>query len=473
MADVMWGIHSTLLQEPVWKAESENKDLVRMPFASSCRTCCKSHSQAPRMASIALIGTCDTKLEELLSLRQKVLDAGAGSVTLLDVGRSPTHHPAISASQPQIAACHPKSSTTSPASLPRGHGIQYMRDAAVAFLKLHSEYRKYDGIVSAGGSGGTSLVTAVMRQVFPIGLPKLMVSTVASGDTGPFVEETDITMMYSVVDIAGTNSLLDVIFENAAGSIVGMANACKRRKASPQAIRARDRPKRVGMTMFGVTTPCIDQARAILTSPPHNLEVFVFHATGHGGKAMERLVQEGQLDAVLDVTTTEICDLLCGGNMAAGPERLEAALSAGIPCIISTGATDMINFGPKATLPEKYHGRNIYEHNPTVTIVRTNEDECAQVGRFIADKINRFSKRPENVKIMFPLKGVSVLSTPGGQYEDLAADEALRRSLVSTLQQESVSTRDIDAAVNDHIFSQVLCEELIRMVAAQRDESLP
>lgn len=423
------------------------------------------------MASVALIGTCDTKLEELLSLRQKVLDAGAGSVTVLDVGRSPTHHPVIGVSQPQIAACHPESGITSPSSLPRGCGIEYMRDAAVAFLKLHSEYRKYHGIVSAGGSGGTSLVTAVMRQVFPVGLPKLMVSTVASGDTGPFVEEADITMMYSVVDIAGTNSLLDVILENAAGAVVGMANAYKRRTLSPQLVSAQDRPMRVGMTMFGVTTPCIDQARAILTSPPHNFEVLVFHATGHGGKAMERLVQEGQLDAVLDVTTTEICDLLCGGNMAAGPDRLGAALSAGIPCIISVGATDMINFGPKATLPEKYRGRNIYEHNPTVTIVRTNEDESAQVGSFIADKINRFAKLPEKVKIIFPLKGVSVMSTPGGQYEDPAADEALRQSFVNTLHQQRVSKRNIDAAVNDHIFSQVLCEELVTTIAAQRDES--
>ncbi|KAL9089981.1 MAG: hypothetical protein Q9165_005510 [Trypethelium subeluteriae] len=269
-----------------------------------------------------------------------------------------------------------------------------------------------------------------MREALPIGFPKMMISTVASGDTGPLIGETDITMMYSVVDIAGSNALLRNIFKNAAGAAVGMANAWRQAQQNPnQEDGAR---KRIGITMFGVTTPGVDAARQYLEEQ-FNCEVFVFHATGHGGQAMERLVRAGELDAVLDLTTTEICDHLMGGNMSAGPHRLEAAAAAGIPYILSLGATDMVNFGPKALIPEKYSKRHLYEHNPTVTLMRTTKDECTQIGNFIVDKLKSHSVRPELVQVVIPRGGVSMIATPGGPFADAEADAALFASIESGL----------------------------------------
>jgi uncharacterized protein (UPF0261 family) len=272
---------------------------------------------------------------------------------------------------------------------------------------LEDPTKALHGIVSAGGTGGTSLVSAVMREVFPVGFPKLMVSTNASGDTGPVVGETDITMMYSVVDIAGTNSLLKRILSNAAGAIKGMAGAYER-SLTEKSHESEQPRKRLGLTMFGVTTPCVDKARTYLETN-YPIECFVFHCTGHGGKAMERLVEEGKLDAVLDLTTTEICDELMGGNMSAGKYRLEAALKAGIPYIVSVGATDMVNFGPRATVPERYSHRQLFEHNPVVTLMRTSPEETAIIAEFIAAKINKFAKSPDNVQIVLPKGGVSMM----------------------------------------------------------------
>lgn len=225
----------------------------------------------------------------------------------------------------------------------------------------------------------------------------MIVSTVASGDTGPIVGETDIAMLYSVVDVAGLNQVLKDILSNA-GSAIGAAAktyAYRRHTSRDETDRSK---KRIGITMFGVTTPGVDAIRRHLESK-YDVEIYVFHATGHGGKAMERLVRQGQLDAVLDLTTTEICDLHTGGVMSAGQDRLEAAAEAGIPNIISLGATDMTNFGPKSTVPEKYKGRRLYEHNPTVTLMRSSAEESRQVGEFIVDKLRSHAKRPEMVQL--------------------------------------------------------------------------
>lgn len=263
------------------------------------------------------------------------------------------------------------------------------------------------GILSAGGKGGTSLVSAVMREVGPLGMPKLVFSTVASGDTGPVAGETDITMMYSVVDIAGSNAMLRNVLGNAAGAMVGMSTAYEKRLLSEKQLENKEQRKlRVGITMFGVTTPCVDKIREHLAKK-YLVEVFVFHATGHGGKAMERLIVEGKLDSVLDVITTEICDHLMGGNMSAGHTRLEAALKRGIPNIISVGAMDMVNFGPKSMVLEKYQGRRLFEHNPTVTLMRTTEEECRMVGNFMVERIKKHAKVTENVEIWIPRGGVS------------------------------------------------------------------
>lgn len=267
---------------------------------------------------------------------------------MVDVGRSPVEHEAITISQSHLTKFHGPSSNKDVSTLDRGEVIKYMIACASDWIKqtydegLKDPSKAIHAIISAGGTGGTSLASGAMRDSLPIGFPKLIVSTAASGDTSYIVGESDVTLMYSVVDIAGTNSLLRRILSNAAGAIVGMGQAYERESSSKSTgTKSSSQRKRVGLTMFGVTTPCVDKVRQYLEAN-YEIECFVFHCTGHGGKAMERLVEVGELDAVLDLTTTEIADYLGGGVMSAGEHRLEAGLKAGIPYIISVGATDMV-----------------------------------------------------------------------------------------------------------------------------------
>jgi len=418
------------------------------------------------MPHIVLLGTLDTKLPEILHLhsRLEALSSPGTSITLIDCGRTLVNHPAISITQDELVTRYcTKQEQDTLQDLPRGEIIKYMITCTTSCIeKLHKK-QPIHGIISAGGSGGTSLASAVMRTL-PIGLPKLIASTVASGDTGPIVGETDITLMYSVVDIAGTNELLKIILNNAAAAMVGMSSAYEQQLQlqfyQDQCQEARR--LRVGITMFGVTTPCVDKIREHLESN-YAVETYIFHATGHGGKAMERLVSEGRLDAVLDLTTTEICDFLMGGNMSAGPDRLEAALKAGIPTVISLGATDMVNFGPKATVPEKYQQRKLFEHNPTVTLMRTTKDECRAVGEFIADKIKRFAADPSKVQITLPKGGVSMIATPGGVFEDRSADDALIETVVSRLQDSGVAIVQDVRDINDEGFAVDIANQLMEI----------
>ncbi|KAF2850338.1 UPF0261-domain-containing protein [Plenodomus tracheiphilus IPT5] len=351
------------------------------------------------MRTIVILGTCDTKLDELLFLRSEVLRQNV-NVTLIDVGRHPIKHDAISMGQRKLLQDY--GSNEELGQLPRGEVIKIMATCATTAVKRIFKAGQAHGIIAAGGSGGTSLAAQVMRDALPIGVPKLIVSTIASGDTGPIVRETDITLMYSVVDVAGLNQVLRNILSNAGAAIVGMAQAyaLRAQKSEPSS------KKRVGMTMFGVTTPAVDTIRNHLESS-YDIEIYVFHATGHGGKAMERLIREGGLDAVLDLTTTEVCDHVTGGVMSAGPHRLEAAAEAGIPNIISIGATDMSNFGPINTVPERYKDRTLYEHNPVVTLMRTSKEEAGQVGAFIAAKIRKHAKDPRAIEVWLPKGGWS------------------------------------------------------------------
>jgi len=343
------------------------------------------------MPNIALLGTLDTKLEELLTLRTLILSSDPTSsttVTLIDVGRTPVSHPDVSISQATVLKYVPSDAPhkgENISKLPRGEVINHMISCATALVQTllppgRDPARNYErpdnvgdihAIISAGGSGGTSLASAVMRSV-PIGFPKLIVSTVASGDTGPIVGETDISLVYSVVDIAGMNDVLHDVLSNAAGAIVGMAHAYSRRlRTRKQArkdvnITSGIRPFEsedninVAISMFGVTTPCVDTIRSYLNglgddpAHPYSYTSFVFHSTGHGGRAMERLIHEGRIDAVLDITTTEIADYIVGGVMSAGNERLRAAADMGLPQVISVGACDMVNFGPRSTVPERF-----------------------------------------------------------------------------------------------------------------------
>jgi len=412
------------------------------------------------MPHIIILGTCDTKLQELLYLRSQVLESDASSkVSLIDAGRSPVKHEHITITQDILISKYASAETKDPADLPRGEVIKYMIACATKCVTelykagLEDPKREIHGIISAGGTGGTSLVSAVMREVFPVGFPKLMVSTAASGDTGPIVGETDITMMYSVVDIAGTNVLLKRILCNAAGAITGMARAYERSLAeeSQQSGHGAQR-KRLGVTMFGVTTPCVDNVRTFLEEN-YPIECFVFHCTGHGGKAMERLVEEGKLDAVLDLTTTEICDHLMGGNMSAGPHRLEAALKAGMPNVISLGATDMVNFGPRGTVPERYQSRKLFEHNPVVTLMRTSPEESKAIGVFIVEKIRTYAKAPEMVQVVLPKGGVSMIATPDAPFYDADSDKAIFEAVETGLKDSNIQVYADDRAINDEGFA--------------------
>lgn len=411
-------------------------------------------------ATVLLLGTCDTKLQELLFLKGQIRAQGSVEALLLDVGRSSVDHQGIDIPQGQLIKDHGDGRTT--AGLARGEVVKLMARCASGAVRQLFETDQIHGIISAGGSGGTSLAAEVMRNVLPIGFPKMIVSTVASGDTGPIVGETDITMMYSVVDVAGLNQVLRDILSNAGAAIgaAALAYASRRGKADERSTGSR---KRVGITMFGVTTPGVDEIRSFLESR-YDVEVFVFHATGHGGKAMERLVQQGMLDAVLDLTTTEICDLHTGGVMNAGPDRLEAAAEAGIPNVISLGATDMTNYGPKNTVPERFQGRNLYQHNPVVTLMRSSEDECRQVGQFICEKLISHATRPEMVQVWLPLGGVSMIATPGGPFADKKADSVLFSTIREGLSGSGIKVVEDQRDINDKGFAHDIAEELARLM---------
>lgn len=427
---------------------------------------------------IVLIGTCDTKLSELLYVRSRILDnAGNTTVILIDVGRSPTSHSAISIPQDYLFAKYgnnPDSSPTDSSRLSRAEVIQTMTDCATACLWDLLSRSPVHGVISIGGSCGTSLASAVMREGLPFTLPKLIVSTVASGDTSHIVGESDITLMYSIVDIAGSNSILNSVLDNAAGAIVGMARAYQAR-LQREKTQERDiskgvdavatRKTRVAITMFGVTTPCGDVIREHLTRT-YDYEVYVFHASGHGGRAMERLVSSGGIDAVIDLTTTEISDQIVGGVMSAGPERLEAAAKAGIPQIVSVGACDMVNYGPRSTVPEKFvkADRNIFEHNASVTVVRTNVEECKKVGDFIARKLRDHCSRPEDVEVVLPVGGVSLISKPGDPFADKDADDALFAAIEEGLKDSKIKVERDDRDVNNKEFALAIAERLVRLL---------
>ncbi|KAF1840353.1 glycoside hydrolase family 76 protein [Cucurbitaria berberidis CBS 394.84] len=408
--------------------------------------------------NVVLLGTCDTKLEELLHLRHVILRHTV-NVTFIDVGRTPTQHDAITIGSRRLLQDYGDGKDV--AGLPRGEIIKSMASCATTAVKKLFDEGSIHAIIAAGGSGGTSLAAEVMRNAVPIGFPKLIVSTVASGDTGPIVEETDITLMYSVVDVAGVNQVLRNVLSNAGAAIAGMAHAYTARS---QDLSPATKKQRVAITMFGVTTPAVDAIRKHLESN-YDIETFVFHATGHGGKAMERLIREGGIDAVLDLTTTEICDHLTGGVMSAGPHRLEAAAEAGIPNIISVGATDMTNFGPRSTVPERYRSRKLYEHNPVVTLMRTSRDEARQVGEFIAEKLQKHAKDANAIQVWLPTGGVSAIAVPDAPFADEEADAALFAAVKAGLSGSGVEVVEDKRAINDESFARDIAESLVAKMA--------
>jgi uncharacterized protein (UPF0261 family) len=400
------------------------------------------------MPTVLLIGTLDTKGDELAFVAGRLRDAGV-DVLVADAGTVGSPHglePDIGRDELAAEVGVDLGSLTD-----RGAAVGTMADAAAALARrLHAEGR-IDGVLGAGGSGNTAIATAAMRAL-PVGVPKLMVSTMAAGDTRDYVGGVDVALMASVTDVAGVNSISGQILANAAAAMAGMVGA-------PPVELGEQRPL-IGATMFGVTTPCVTRAREALEA--RGYEVLVFHATGTGGRAMEALVDAGFLAGVLDATTTELCDDLVGGVLSAGPDRLEAAGRAGLPQVVSLGALDMVNFGARDTVPPQFEDRNLYVHNPSVTLMRTTAEECAELGRRIAAKL---SAATGAVALFVPLQGVSMIDAPGQPFHDPEADAALFDAIRASVG-SNVELVELDCNVNDEAFADAMVERLDTYVKA-------
>ena len=397
------------------------------------------------MKRIYVAGTADTKGQELQYVKSLIENAG-GPALLVDVGiKAPKV--AVDVAAAEIASFHPKGEQFVLGSTDRGTAVEAMGEAFARYLAACGDIA---GVVGIGGGGGTSIVTAGMRRL-PVGLPKLMVSTLAAGDVSQFVGAGDITMMYSVTDVAGLNRISRVVLGNAAHAIAGMAAHKVPEAAAKPAI---------GLTMFVVTTSCVTQVVAQLED---QYDCLVFHATGTGGRSMERLADSGMLKAVIDVTTTEICDHLVGGVLSAGPDRLGAIARSRVPYVGSVGALDMVNFWAMDTVPERFRLRKLYKHNPNVTLMRTTASECRSIGTWIAERLNA-CEGP--VHFLIPEQGVSALDAPDQAFYDPEADDALFQSLERTMRQTTARrlTR-LPCHINDPQFSAALAEafrEIIR-----------
>lgn len=398
--------------------------------------------------SVLLIGTLDTKATEVAFVRDLLREAGV-PVLVADAGvlADPPFPPDISSAD-FFAAAGVKLNDLRRAN-DRGQAVAAAaRGAEQTAKRLHTE-GKLSGVLGLGGSAGTTIATAAMRAV-PVGVPKVMVSTLASGDVRPYVGTRDVCMMYSVVDVAGLNRISRLVLANAARMMAGAVTSVSREpKASASNV--------VTATMFGVTTPCVQAARAKLETS--GLEVLTFHATGTGGRTMEDLIRDGLVSGVLDITTTELADELCGGVMAAGLDRLTAAGLKGIPQVISVGALDMVNFGPPDTVPEKYKGRRFYQHNPTVTLMRTTPEENDILGKQLAERACAASGP---TAILLPLRGVSALDAEGKAFWWPEADQALFQSIRNWVY--GVELIELDLHINDPAFATAVAEALLRLM---------
>ncbi len=399
---------------------------------------------------IAVLGTLDSKGHEHAFVADAIRARGHTPV-LIDVGTG---------GAPQVAPAIPRTDIVAGFDRPddRGACVTAMSAAVPAFVAKLAAEGAIDAIISLGGGGGTSIGTAAMRAL-PLGFPKVMVSTLASGNVAHYLGTKDIVMVPSIVDVAGLNRVSRGVFTRAAAAVCAMAEAAA---APPE---SGTRPLVVA-SMFGNTTDCINIAKADLEGAGY--EVLVFHATGTGGRTMEDLVAAGMAAAVLDVTTTEIADEVVGGTLTAGPDRLGANIGASLPSVVAPGCVDMVNFGTRDTVPAGFAGRNFYVHNDQVTLMRTTAEENVRIARFIAAKLNAYPVRPT---VLLPLKGVSVIAAPGGPFHDPEADEALFSTLRAELD-DAVEIREIDAAINDpdfaHACASVLLSALGRCPAAEK-----
>ncbi|WP_417389592.1 Tm-1-like ATP-binding domain-containing protein [Gimesia sp.] len=400
---------------------------------------------------IYALATMDTKADELCFVADAICNTGL-DVVLVDLStRGSAEQADITAET--VAASHPDGPDVVQKQTDRGQAVTEMAAALRVWLPAQIHDNQVAGVIAIGGSGGTALVAPAF-QALPIGFPKLIVSTVASGNTQPYVGHSDITMMYSVVDVAGLNSVSRRILSNAAHAITGMV---------AHTSDVPDVRPALGMTMFGVTTPCVDMVREKLAAK--GFDPLVFHATGTGGQAMEKLVADGLIRGVLDITTTEVADEVVGGIMPGGPRRFDTIIERGIPYVLSLGALDMVNFGARETVPERFAERQFLVHNPQVTLMRTTAEENQQFAKWIAAKINR-STAP--LEILIPEQGVSMLDKQGAAFYDPEAD----RCLFETLDQEVVQTDERRVTrhachINDAAFAEALLAAFERVCGNQ------
>jgi uncharacterized protein (UPF0261 family) len=406
------------------------------------------------MATVALVGTLDTKGRDFAFLAARLRAAGAG-VIVIDVGTGAPDGLIPDVDGEAVAAAAGTSRAELSAASDRGRAVAEMgRGAAVVVADLVAR-GLVGGVLAAGGSGGSSIAGQVMAAL-PVGLPKLLVSTMACGDVSPYVGAKDVCVMYSVVDVAGINRISRLVLGNAAAAMAGMVAA--QEQAAPGQAAAEDRPL-VAASMFGVTTPAVDCARARLAELGY--EVLVFHATGAGGRALEALAEARLVSGVLDLTTTELADDLVGGVLSAGPGRLTAAGTAGLPQVIAPGALDMVNFGPPATVPQRFTGRLFFEHNPAVTLMRTTAEEMAELGTRIGRKA---ATAQGPTQVFWPDRGVSALDADGQPFRDQAADEACRTALDRELTAAGRTLQRVDAHINDPAFATMMADRLHQMI---------
>ncbi|MAZ04389.1 MAG: hypothetical protein CMN56_14750 [Sneathiella sp.] len=394
---------------------------------------------------VYVVGTFDTKGVELNFIRDQIVSHG---LRVRTVDLSTTQKPSSADVPPHMVAAYHRRGANAVFTGDRGASVRAMGEAFESWILSQ---RNIGGIISAGGSGGTALATPAMRQL-PVGIPKIMISTVASGNVGQYVGPTDMMMMYSVTDVQGLNKISRRVLANGASAISGMVKDA--RKHTAQILAGADKPG-LGLTMFGVTTQAVQQLTAALEN---DYECMVFHATGTGGRSMEKLVDSGLLEAAIDLTTTEICDMMMGGTFAATEERFDAFIRTRIPYVGSVGALDMVNFGARNTVPDRYSNRTFVEHNPQITLMRTTPEENARIGEWIAEKLNRMAGP---VRFLIPEGGVSALDAPGQPFHDPEADRALFEALKSKVK-ETPQRRLITTShhINDPGFTQAVVDAL-------------
>jgi uncharacterized protein (UPF0261 family) len=408
-------------------------------------------------ASVVLMGTLDTKGDECAYVKEHISRQGV-DVLVVDVGVQGQPAFAADVTRDEVAGAADAEIDELATRGDRGAAIETMGRGAAEIVRRIASEGRVRGIIGLGGTGGTTLITTAMREL-PIGVPKVMVSTVAAGDTSPYVGHSDMTLMCSVVDIAGLNQITRRVLGNAAAAVAGMA-----REEPPTQAEGSDRPM-IGATMFGVTTPCVTVARQRLEELGY--EVLVFHATGTGGEAMEALIREGFITGVLDITTTELADELVGGVFAARPGRLTVAGRLGVPQVVSLGALDMVNFGPMDTVPEKFRDRLLYKHNPSVTLMRSSAHESELLGRELAKRLNQAGGP---TALFAPLRGVSMIDVESEAFYDPDATSALLAGIRAELG-PNVEYHELDTDINSPEFALAMADRLHQMYTAPREDT--